>query len=71
MRRGEAFTLSQRAQAGAESTRLLPQDWLSVPVSPETVGINVPLIFIYLGFLIRDFSANSKISANVGGGEGK
>lgn len=60
---------SQRAQAGAESTSLQPEDWLSNSVSPCGVGINVPLIFIYLIFKIHYFSAKSKISVNVTGRE--
>lgn len=70
---GRSFHLfpSPRAQAGAESTQLLPEDWLSISVSPEGVGINAPLIYIYLNFAIQDFSADSKISVNAGGGEGK
>lgn len=39
---------SQRAQAGAESTQLLPSDWLSVSVSPESAEVKVNLNFIYL-----------------------
>jgi len=39
---------SQRAQAGAESTGLLPEDWRSVCVSPGGVGITVPSFFMVL-----------------------
>lgn len=53
----------------AESTWLLPEDWLSVPVSPGGVGINIPWIFLFF-FKYRTSVSIQKFLWMLGAGKG-